>query len=520
MNETPQASRTDAGIVLYLTILGLAVRLAAPLTSQFPLNDGGLFYTMATDLIANGLRLPLATTYNNAQIPFVYPPLALYFTAILSKLTDTDVLNIIRILPPVFSGLAIPAYYLLAREIATSKLQAILAVLSFAFIPRVFEWHVTGGGITRAPGFIFAILTMTFVLRLYKDSSRKNILLSSLFAGLTLLTHPEAAIHTILSAAIFFLWTNRSAKGMKDSLAIAVGAIALSAPWWLSILLRLGTPPFQAAVLAVGADSPNLLVRIFVGFLFVFTDEPYLTLTAVFALIGIFTSTVRREYFPIVWMFTLYILEPRGGALYMMLPFSLLSGLGLVSIFSNIVPALSAPGETPTILQIFPHQTARWMFAVFFVYLLMSAFSTGERLRNDFSLQPSDAKTLYWIRESLPASASFAMVTGETTPFRDPWSEWLPAITGRKSLAGIFGYEWVNDGKFEERLLWYITLQACARRDETCLSTWEKDNNLDFTHLYLQLDETTLPLQISLSNSTHYNLVHITDTSAIYEQIE
>lgn len=521
MTSNHQDPRIETAAVVYLTILGLAVRLAAPIMSQFPLNDGGLFHEMIVDLVSNGLRLPFATTYNNADIPFVYPPLAIYFTAILAKMTGLATLDLLRILPAVFSGLAIPAFYFLAREFTSTKLQTVFAVFSFAFIPRVFEWHVTGGGVTRAPGFIFAVITLFFVQRLYKKPTRKNLVLSALFGALTLLTHPEAAVHTAISAGVFYLWMNRSIKGMMHSLAVALGAIALSAPWWLSVILGHGFGPFQAAFSAVGTDSPNLLVRIFVGFLFIFTDEPYLAVIAVFALIGIFASIARREFFIIVWMFALYLLEPRGGALYMMLPLSLLAGLGMTAVFSNIILSSSTPVETPVpIKQVLEHKTARWIFAFLFVYLLMSAFATGERLRKDFSLQASDVDTFYWIRENLPTAASFAVVTAESTAFRDPWSEWFPALTDRKSLATIFGYEWVDDGMFEERILGYESLQACAWKDAGCLSEWENKNNLDFTHLYLQVEDATFPLQVSLSDSPDYRLIHETKTAAIYEQLK
>lgn len=521
MTSSNQGSPIEIAAVVYLTVLGLAVRLAAPIMSQFPLNDGGLFHVMIVDLVSNGLRLPFTITYNNADIPFVYPPLAIYFTAILEKMTGLATLDLLRILPAVFSGLAVPAFYLLARELTSTKLQTVFAVFSFAFIPRVFEWHVTGGGITRAPGFIFAMVTLYFVQRSYKKPTGKNLSLSALFGAITLLTHPEAAVHTAISAGVFYLWMNRSIKGMMHSLAVALGVIALSAPWWLFVILRHGFDPFQAALSAVGADSPNILVRIFVGFLFIFTDEPYLAVTAVFALIGLFASIARRDFFPIVWMFALYLLEPRGGALYMMLPLSLLAGLGLVSIFSNLVRGPSAPVDISiSIQQVLEHKTARWMFAFLFVYLLMAAFATGERLRKDFSLQSSDVETFFWISNNTPPSASFAVLTGESTPFRDPWTEWFPAITERKSLGTIFGYEWVDDGMFEKRILRFESLQACARKDADCLSVWEDEYNLDLTHLYLQLEDATLPLQISLKNSRNYKLIYETNTAAIYEQLK
>lgn len=110
----------------------------------------------------------------------------------------------------------------------------------------------------------------------------------------------------------------------------------------------------------------------------------------------------------------------------------------------------------------------------------------------------------------------YIILDGYGRPFRDPWSEWFPAITGRKSLATIFGYEWVNDGKFGERIRRYDSLQACARKNTDCLSEWERETRLEFAYLYLQLEDATLPLQLSLESSQEYALIYKTETAAIF----
>jgi hypothetical protein len=62
--------------LLFLAIsilIGGYIRISGVLQSDFPLNDGGLFYTMIKDLMANGYRLPVTTSYNHLNLPFAYP---------------------------------------------------------------------------------------------------------------------------------------------------------------------------------------------------------------------------------------------------------------------------------------------------------------------------------------------------------------------------------------------------------------------------------------------------------------
>ena len=73
MNQNRPTQNTRASDILLAsvaTLIGLIVRLAAPLSVSFPLNDGGLFYQMILDLQLNHFRLPFFTTYNSANSPF------------------------------------------------------------------------------------------------------------------------------------------------------------------------------------------------------------------------------------------------------------------------------------------------------------------------------------------------------------------------------------------------------------------------------------------------------------------
>src|SRR5512143_1715660 len=74
-------------ILLLAVCLGVFARVAPVLMAKFPINDGGMFYTMVQDLIANHFRLPAYTTYNLSSIPYLYPPLGFYLIAVLHTIT-------------------------------------------------------------------------------------------------------------------------------------------------------------------------------------------------------------------------------------------------------------------------------------------------------------------------------------------------------------------------------------------------------------------------------------------------
>ncbi|MGZ3979400.1 MAG: glycosyltransferase family 39 protein, partial [Flavisolibacter sp.] len=240
---------TDPSIIFLAVaiLIGGTIRLYGVLRSNFPINDGGLFYTMIRDLMANGYRLPVTTSYNQLGLPFAYPPLMLYLAGFLADLTHWGLLNIIRVLPAVFTVLAIPAFYLLAGIHLKNKVQVLFATIIFTFIPASFDWLIMGGGLTRSPAFFFALISLYFIYRLYTENRRQDILWVTVFSSLTILSHPETALHTAASAVVFFLFFGRNKKGLLRSLLIIALILLVTAPWWATVLIHNGISPFIAA---------------------------------------------------------------------------------------------------------------------------------------------------------------------------------------------------------------------------------------------------------------------------------
>ena len=88
--------RAEVALLILAVALGGLVRAGHTLASDFPLNDGGMFYAFAADLQRSGFRLPEVTSYNYADIPFAYSPLGFYVAAALDVLTPASLMEIGR----------------------------------------------------------------------------------------------------------------------------------------------------------------------------------------------------------------------------------------------------------------------------------------------------------------------------------------------------------------------------------------------------------------------------------------
>ncbi len=510
----PNTPASDLFFAALAGLIGLAVRLAPALNVSFPLNDGGLFYRMILDLQANHFRLPMLTTYNAENIPFAYPPLAFYFTGLLSSGLHSDVLTLFRILPPILSSLSVPAFYFLARQvIGTGQATTLAAALTFALTPRVFEWQIMGGGITRTFGLLFSLLTLHAAYSMFAHRAPRHIPTTILWGALTVLSHPEAAAQTALAALILFLVLDRSWKGALYALACGLGIAALTAPWWGTMLARYGFDPFLAVVRAARDGTfVDFPARVFLTFQFNFTDEFYLPIIAVFGLIGLFAQLAKREFLLPLWVIAPLFYEPRSAPQFMVIPLSMLAGIALVDV---ILPALRTFSESrPRPFQL----AVSAFFAYLFAYALLSAYLSGSNIANSVTLRPMDRSALAWVNENVPMGSRFVLLTGAGA-VTDPLSEWFPALAERKSLNTLFGLEWVASVSFRQEIESYYALQACLDQDASCLEKWSQAAGAGFTDVLIRKGNRPYFLLTSLTNSVHYERIFDNPTVAIFEKV-
>lgn len=476
--------------------------------SSFVLNDGGLFYQMILDLLNNHYALPTFTAYNHASLPFAYPPLAFYLYAGLHQVSNIPLLTLMQILPAIVSTLTVPAFYLLASDLLNDKTQAALASLAFALLPRTFDWLIMGGGTTRSLGLLFALLAIRQIYLLFTKPNRRAILFTILLSTLVVCTHPEATVHVIIAAAVIYIWKDRSAQSTYRAAIVASGTLLISSPWWGMILIRHGLSPFNAALTASGQDSVSFLIRIVALIKFDFTNEPYLQLLAVIGLIGLFILISQRNYAFPVWLVLMGLIEPRGGALYMMVPLSLSAGVAL----DQVIPSTEEKVRS----------WARVALGGFcLLYGTINATSITTKIREQITLTEDDRSAFAWVEANTPSDAKFLLVT-QRLPLNDAISEWFPALTGRISLATVFGYEWVNGGLFTQRIAVYEDLQACANQGLTCLEAWGKENDSSWSYIYLCLPTQAGGQHPSLAEqleaSSEYQLLYETETVEIFSK--
>ncbi len=507
-------SRREFSLFLLIasTLLGGVVRLHPAMNNAFAINDGGLFYSMVEDLRANQFSLPLFASYNGGNIPYAYPPFGFYLTGWMAQLGfATD--SLFRWLPGILSTLSIPAFYLLAGVLLDDELQAGLSSLFYAMLPVGFMWQIMGGGVTRAPGLVFALLMLFALAKMYRLGQMRWALIGSVFASLLVLSHPETTYQAVFTVLYFFLFW-RSKRAFMLSLFVGGLTLLLTSPWWLTVFLCHGLEPFRAAL---GAHSPgNGLTSLYFIFQFNLTGEPFMTVISSLGMLGILFAIRHRDFFLAGWLFFSMLPDARSAPLFCGFPLAMLAAEGLDLLFSRaILPEISFWPK---------NWFALGVISVLIAYMFLSVSITSLQQANLSTLSDANLRTLAWVKQNVPRRSRFLVLTGAYA-LSDPLSEWFPALTESYSLATVQGSEWSSTQGLAASTWRYNQLQDCLQQNPACLYAW----GADFSYVFISRNKInevgqairhTSPLEILLRQSPGFVIVYESDDALIFKESE
>ncbi len=516
--ELSPAGQARADLALRLAslcapLIGAFVRLPYVLQQGFPLGDGGLFYLMTQELRRAHYALPVYTAYNRAGIPFAYPPLGFYLAGALADLGRWPLLEVFRFLPLVLNLLTIAAFYPLSRAMLRLRPAAAYAVLAFALLPYGFFWQIMGGGVTRALGFLFAVLTLWQGYLLYSRRQAWRVWPTMLLASGAVLSHPSMGLFVAYSLALLFVAYGRSRWGAIHSLLVAAGTAALTAPWWATVMARHGLAPLLSAA-GTGGYRPAGLARLVY---LVLTDEPYFALLEGLALLGVLASLRDRRFFLPAWLAMMFIIDPRDGATTATLPLAMLGGIGIVEV---VLPSLSRD-ERPDASGVPRNVLSVIVLVLILQYAALTARS-GHRAWLP-SLNPDVRAAMDWIARETPPDSTFVVVSpGEQL---DATSEWFPVLADRVSVTNFQGYEWLDGGSFRRQRVRDQQAQDCAGQDANCLEACGEGLDPPFTHVYVAksqgaVRDTTAALRGSLDHDLRYRPIYDGPAARIYRRVE
>jgi hypothetical protein len=509
---TAQSKDVSRFFLILTACFGLYVRLFPLFKTNFPLVDGGMFYTMIKDLQASHFALPVFTTYNQAEIPFAYPPLAFYIAGLVNIVTGISLIDIIKWMPVFLSILIVPVFYYFVKQVLNSEPKAALATLIFALTPNSYWWNIVGGGLTRSIGTLFFIITAICAYQMYREKKPIWIIGTVLGGAFVVLSHLAWALQSVL--VIFLLWFfwGRNRQGIVNSVIVAVGILLLTSPWWVTILQQHGIQALYQA----GQVTHSRWLFWTILFALSFTGE-YTTVIAVFALIGFFIHLAKKEYFFPLWAILCLIVDPRGGIPASIFPFTILA---MSAVTDGIAPQLFNTKTDDQLLDSWTlslnSKIGRLFFGFFIILFLYNAYSVSNTLSYQV-LGTEEFKAIEWVNSNTKATDRFLILDEQGNPLLSPFTEWFPALTGRRSIATIQGTEWLDGEKhYNEQLPIITSLHQCLYQDVSCLYDLQ-DKMTDKYSFIIVSSRNQISLLNSLENHPDFKLVYSSSMIKIFQ---
>lgn len=490
---------------------GCLLRFRAGVLAGFPINDGGMILAMIRDLRSNDFVLPLVTSYNYSDIPFVYPPFGMYVAALVSSQISISEFELLRWLPPLVSAAIIPAFYWLALQICGSQPKAFVAAALYAVMPGSYDWLIMGGGLTRSFGIMFSLFAVGYAYRLVRGYSDKiTIVLATVFCALAVLSHPEVGLQTVSIFLLLWAYFGRTVRDVKNLILVGIGTALLTAPWWLTVLHYHGLSPFWSAIQT--GIRETLLASLFHSF---FSTQGGLPILTIFVLIGIFAVLRKRELFLVLWALIPFFVDPRNAPAIAIFPLLMLASEGLYYLNMEFVRAYSETiQKNQSTDQHLPIMT-NGIFGLILLYLVFVSYASASNLVA-VSLSISDRETMKWVKENTPLGSQFLLITnrGDISPMTDSYQEWFPVLAERQSQNTLQGNEWILGPRFFEYSQELIALQACP--DVHCLKDWLEQKNVQADFILFQKKRASPVLLNSLQADESYYVVYESEHAEIF----
>lgn len=476
-------------------VTGVAVRFFPVLTSDFPVNDGGMFYTIVQDIERAHFGFPDRLSYNDLGIPFAYAPLSFYLAALVNVL-GMPLLEVFRFLPAVLASLILFAFVRFARAVTKDPVLTVLATFGFALVPSAYASHVTGGGLPRALGVLFMLLALERFIVLFETRSRAALVGAGVFGALALLSHTEMGWALAFSVFVLWLFRARDRRSFIDAALAAAVALAVVAPWLVTVLLRYGASPFLSAFSTGTLDNPAVKLAIFDQ-----TGEPWFPLFGALAIVGMVRVAGQRQWWLPAWVLAIGMLDSRSLHILSAIPMAILAAIAIRDVLAPLVTS---------------RRTRIALGAAAIAYGLVTTPSAlPDVLR---TIPVTDRGAMAWAKDNTPPDARFLVVT-ERGWAENSIGEWFPALAERPSVSTVQGWEWLPNGAFWTQMVHFFAAQSCGSQDASCLDRLRGTTGYVFSYVYIPSEKLRqrqdhsaepccTPLRMSLLADPRYELVY------------
>jgi len=361
-----------------------------------------------------------------------YPPLIFQIQAVLANLLG-DIISYKLVILLSFI-LAPVAFYYLLKEFKLSEKERMISAAIFTFA-MIYNVSFFFGKASALSSVLFGLISFKFFIRSLKGKDNKDILLSSFFLALSILTHSVASVLVLGITAIYLasvLFVRFDLKKLLRGLLVYASSFLLSAYWIVPALLERKYTYFL--VFSEGGQS---FFNIFPFTGIVRTFGYYVNLYT--AVMGLIASVLILYGF--IVLYRAYRKRKNDAALFFMVS-SIVLVFGYFLGFYFVSDAILAPEASvilwPAVLSVLiaksmTKKVMSYLVIVFIALMMVSFFGTSMEIQSKEQYSRFDGALNYLQdkdgRISFQPFVPYRMITA---------SEYRSALFGKESEFGNF----------------------------------------------------------------------------------
>jgi hypothetical protein len=291
-----------------------------------------------------------------------------------------------------------------------------------------------------------------------------------------------------------------------------LGTLLTTSLWWLTVILRFGLDPFLST-LHTGLYGASIWSAVMGN---IFARISLIPIFPILRIAGIVWSLWKRKFFLVAWVVFPVLIEPRSSAVIIFYPLSMLAALGFTDALPALINWFRARRSLPLLSDVTHSRVLNLTIVAVILYLFLESFFVNATLTEN-SLKPPALDAMTWVQVNTPADSQFLVITGNTGVMTDPLPEWFPALANRRSQNTLQGLEWTLGPDFPDHVFHLTQLQACA--SSLCIETWADENEIQYSHLVIQID-TIPPTLLDSLQREDYLLLYENQEIAVFRRPE
>jgi len=439
----------------------------------------GLYFQMAAAVQANNYILPqLIPHYTSGGLPFAYPPLSFYLLAAVQDLTGISFKTSALGLALVYNvGWAVTGYWF-AYELFQSRRQAAVAGILMSSTPAIFYTHLGAYGAVRSLAFLTMIAGFAAGVRIFKNQDKRWIAVGACFFALTILSHPLYAFWFGVTYLVMFAAFSRTANGLIAGCGVAVGGLALTAPWWGWVAVQHGPHVFVGAMGTHGGVAGNGFPVKSLAKIWTLKELKFAPLTLWYLMpLGVAYLVAQKRFFLPIWLAIVAL-----GAWRHRITVLIEALIATPLLVNGLIPAIERVATSRSYGRRIGELTlagiliAGVLSGVLFSSTIAGAVFPGTPVPAS-SFDGPQEEAAAWMQTETPPDATFVAIAPVGT------NEKLPYKSQRTLLVMPWGAEWNGDGAYMEHQTTIHSLRSCG--GVKCVENIFAKKGISPDHLYL-----------------------------------